>query len=412
MLNRRDLLRGRMPAAAKGRPQLLFRPQTGPAGDVFVCVFLRGGMDGLNVVVPYGDPDYYRQRPTLGIAEPGRRGSNPEARAIDLDGFFGLHPNVKPLQAAYQAGDLAIVQAIGTPDKTRSHFEAMETMERGVDDGSTASTGWLGRHLGAIQSSNRSPMRAIALGDVLPQSLQGAIGATAVNSLDDFRLVEPAGWNGRFHATVTALYGDDDTSVGHAGVETLGLLKTMSSLNTRTYAPANGAKYPGGDFGSGLKQIAQLIKAEVGLEVACLDLGGWDSHVGQFALMGYLMPQLGEGLAAFHADLGEGMKRVTLVAMSEFGRRAYENTSLGTDHGRATCMFVLGGGINGGRVIRKWPGLAADLLEEGDLRVTMDYRDVLGEIVRNRMKNPRPETVFPQHNFTFAGVTRTGQVPT
>ncbi len=401
-VTRRDLLRGHLPRG-RGAPRLVFRPRRGPAGDVLVCVFLRGGMDGLHVVAPHGDSDYYRQRPTLAIAEP--RGTAKPSRLVDLDGFFGLHPTLAPLHGPYQAGHLAIVHACGTPDTTRSHFEAMETMERGVDKGALAASGWLGRHLQSLDTGNRSPMRAIALGDMVPQSLQGAMGAVAVSSLAQFRLAAPPAWSERFRATLTALYSRGDDPVCSWGSETLDLLKSTEKLDPQTYRPQGGARYPEGEFGDRLKQFAQLIKAEVGLEVACLDLGDWDSHVGQGPYIENKLQALGRGLAAFHADLGERMRRVTLVAMSEFGRRVHENSGLGTDHGRATCMFVLGGGIRGGRVVRDWPGLASDRLEgPGDLRVTIDYRDVLGEIVARRLRNPRLDQVFPRHRCQPRGV--------
>jgi uncharacterized protein (DUF1501 family) len=404
-MTRRELLAGQMTRRTAPGPKLLFRPEAGPAGDVLVCLFLRGGMDGMHVVVPHGDSDYYRQRPSIAIARPDDRRAAPAGRTVDLDGYFGLHPTMAALREAFQAGQLAIVHACGTPDSTRSHFEAMETMERGVDDGSTASTGWLGRHLATLDTGNRSPLRSIALADVVPQSLQGALGAIAVSSLTQFRLAAPAAWSAPFRSTLAALYTPGEDTAAVAGRETLALLAQMERLDPATYRPTGGATYPKGEFGDRLKQIAQLVKAELGLEVACLDLGGWDSHVGQAPLIDGNMRDLAGGLAAFRADLGEKMNRVTVVAMSEFGRRAYENTGLGTDHGRATAMFLLGGGIRGGKVYRQWPGLAPGQLEgPGDLRVTTDYRDVLGEVVRDRLLNPRLEEVFPNHRFAPRGI--------
>jgi uncharacterized protein (DUF1501 family) len=374
---------------------------------VLVCLFLRGGMDGLHVVPPYGDSHYARQRPSLAVPGPDARGAGAQDRAVNLDSFFGLHPALGPLHEPYAAGHLAVVHACGTPDKTRSHFEAMETMERGVDNGATAASGWLGRHITAVNSGNRSPLRALALGETLPQSLQGAMGAIAVTSLSEFRLGAPAAWAAPFRATMAALYEGGDDPAAVAGRETLALLATMEKLDPRSYRPAAGATYPAGDFGTNLKQIAQLIKADVGLEVACLDLGGWDSHYGQLLAVAGPVRDLGQGLAAFWRDLGNRIDRVTLVAMSEFGRRAYENSSFGTDHGRATCMFLLGGGIAGGRVISRWPGLAdAHLDGPGDLAVTTDYRDILGEVVRERLRNPRVDQVFPNHPYAPRGVTR------
>jgi uncharacterized protein (DUF1501 family) len=282
----------------------------------------------------------------------------------------------------------------------------METMERGVSDGSRATTGWLGRHLETAES-RPSPLRALAIGETLPQSLEGALGASAIRSLDAFRLALPAGWSDGFRATLAALYDAESGPLADAGRETFQLLRAMERLDPVGTRPAGGARYPESDFGRGLRQVAQLVKGQVGLEVACLDLGGWDSHIGQETLLDGLTRELGEGLAAFHADLGERIDRVTVVVMSEFGRRVRENGGLGTDHGRATCFFLMGGGIRGGRVLADWPGLHPDRLEgPGDLKVTLDYRDLLAEIVARRLGNPHWATVFPGYEARFRGVTR------
>lgn len=400
-LSRRDLLRGRIAGRRPG-VNAVFRPEPGPEGDVLVCLFLRGGMDGLHVVPPHGDRHYARHRPTLALLPPDARG----AKTLDLDGFFALHPNLAPLMEPYRAGELAIVHACGTPDRTRSHFEAMATMECGIDDGSLGESGWLGRHLAISGTKRRTALRALALGDMVPQSLHGAMGAVAVSSLSEFRLKTPERWGPAFRTALTALYAPGADPVSEGGRDTLNLLRSMERLDPKEYRPVAGARYPDGDFGSHLRQVAQLIKADVGLEVACVDLGGWDSHVAQGPLLDGLTRDLGQGLAALRTDLGDRFRRVTVLAMSEFGRRAYENSGVGTDHGRATCMFVMGGGIHGGRVFARWPGLAPDHLEEpGDLRVTTDYRDVLAEIVRDRLGNPELARVFPGRALTPCGVT-------
>jgi uncharacterized protein (DUF1501 family) len=385
---------------------MVFQPGAGPAGDVLVCLFLRGGADGLHLVAPYGDDGYYAGRPRIAVPRPDDTRAAAAERGLPLDGFFALHPLLAPLHEIYRAGRLAIVHAAGTPDQTRSHFEAMATMERGVADGSVSTSGWLGRHLHTTSGASFSPLRAVAIGDVLPQSLEGTLGATAVHSLDEFRLALPAGWSEGFQAALAGLYGGGDP-VADAGHETLKLLKALDRLEPARYQPEGGARYPEGTFGRGLREIAQLIKADLGLEVACLDLGGWDSHIAQGALLDGLMRDLAGGLAAFHADLGDHMERVTLVAMSEFGRRVQENGGLGTDHGRATCFFLMGGGIHGGRVLARWPGLAADRLEgPGDLPVTTDYRDLLAEVVARRLRNPDWAQVFPDYRATFQGLCR------
>lgn len=402
-LTRRDLLRG-------AAPRLMFQPKAGPAGDVLVSIFLRGGMDGIHVVPPYADPHYRANRPSLSLPEPGR----PKG-IIDLDGFFGLHPDMAPLAELFRAKRLAIIHASGSPDQTLSHFEAMQTMERGVSDGNTTASGWISRHLASTESRSNSPMRAIAIGEVLPKSLQGSLAATAVRSLTEFRLNTPEAWGG-YRTLLTELYQGGEDPARSSGRDTLQLLSSLEKLDPNTYRPEGGAKYPDTDLGRGLKQIAQLIKAEVGLEIGCVDLGGWDAHAAQEALMAGLMPQLAQSLHAFHADLGDRMNRVTLVAMSEFGRRIHENTSLGTDHGRATAMFVMGGAVKGGKVYGRWPGMAeyrmklgvdglGSLDKDGNLMVTTDYRDILGEIVQRRLKNEKLEQVFPAHQPRFLDLT-------
>lgn len=387
-VSRRTLLRA--PASV---PQLLFRPEREANGDVLVVVFLRGAMDGVHTVPPIGDDHYHKQRPTLAIPEPGKANG-----ALNLDGFFGLHPELAPLHELWQARRMAIVHASGSPDRTLSHFEAMQTMERGVSDGNTTASGWLSRHLACQPGANPSPVRALAFGDVLPKSLQGALGATAVRSLKEFRLGVPEGWGAGYRSLLTSFYADGEDPAATAGRSILELLQTLEKLDPDTYQPERAAKYPDTPFGRGLRQVAQLIKADVGLEVASVDLEGWDAHVAQVALMTGLMKQLGGGLRALHDDLGDRTRSVTILAMTEFGRRVHENSGLGTDHGRASAMFLLGGGIRGGKVYGKWPGVAPGQLDkDGNLRVTTDYRDILGEIVTKRLGNPKVGQVFPDY---------------
>lgn len=367
-------------------------------GDILVVIFLRGGMDGLNTVVPFGDDAYYRLRPGLGIAGPDNRARVVSERALDLDGFFGLHPALAPLLPYFEDEELAIVHAVGSQDRTRSHFEAMNTMERGLasQSGGTAS-GWLARHLVSMPARTGSPMRAIALGSIMPDSLRGGTGAVAIQSLDEFQLEV----NGRspeaVERTLAELYRVGDDPMTAAGRDTLKVLDAMRRLNPSSYR-SDGAPYPNSDLGSGLRQVAMLIKADLGLEVAALDKGGWDTHVTQGTTTGWLaslLDDVAKSLHAFASDLGSTMKRVTVVVQTEFGRRAYENSALGTDHGRASCLFVLGGGTRGGKVYGDWPGLADDRLEDGDLRVTTDYRQVLAEVLDRRLRNPALDRVFP-----------------
>jgi len=395
-LSRRELLAGKRPA-----PRLTFQPVQGPKGDVLVVIFLRGGMDGLHAVPPHADASYREQRPTLAIAEPGKSGG-----ALDLDGFFGLHPDLAPLQEIYQAKQLALVHAVGSPDSTLSHFEAMQTMERGVSDGTTTASGWISRHLASLDSDHASPIRAIAFGDVLPKSMQGSIGAMAIRNLSEFRLNVPDSWGGGFRDVLSDFYGSGPNPARVAGHETLQLLRSLEKLDAKSYQPERNAVYPKTDMGERLRQVAQLIKAEVGLEIAEVDLGGWDAHVAQPTLMAGLMKELGGAMHAFWSDLGDHMQRVTVVAMSEFGRRVHENSALGTDHGRGTAMFLMGGAIRGGKVYGRWPGLKNEQLDkDGNVRVTTDYRDILGEIVTRRLHNEKLGEVFPQYLPAYLNVT-------
>ena len=356
-------------------------------GDILVTLFLRGGMDGLSAVVPYADDNYYRARPTIGLAKPGDKRKNASGGVLDLNGFFGFHPALSALLPLYKDGLLGVVQAVGSQDQTRSHFEAMAAMERGVGDNTARlQNGWLARYLSAVPVENPSPLRAAAWADTMPDILRGASGVSVLQSLADFRLTFGP------EASLAALYenGAKTDAVTEAGRETLHVLETLKRIDPAHYKAANGAAYPETPLGDGFKQVALLIKANVGLEAACLDRGGWDTHVAQGGIQGFLGEQLkdvGNSLAAFVHDLGkEKMNRVTVVVMTEFGRRAYENSGLGTDHGRASTMLVAGGNVLGGKVYGTWPGLgAADLEGPGDLRVTTDYRTVLGEIIRKRM---------------------------
>jgi uncharacterized protein (DUF1501 family) len=397
-ITRRDLFRS---VSASPARRLVFEPEAGPRGDVLVTLFLRGGADGLHLVPPYADPAYHQQRPTLALPDPGKSGG-----ILDLDGFFGLHPDLSPLAELFRARQLAVVHACGSPDRTLSHFEAMQTMERGVTDGNSTASGWISRHLASFQTGQASPMRAIAFGDVLPKSLQGSISASAVRSISEFRLAVPEQGAGRFRQVLADLYTSGHDPACAAGGHVLALLRKLEKLDPDTCQPGQGAAYPDTDMGRGLRQVAQLIKAEVGLEIATLDLSGWDSHVAQVTLMTGLMKELGQALHALHTDLGERMRRVTVVAMTEFGRRVHENSGLGTDHGRASAMFLLGGGIRGGRVYGDWPGMGKDRLDrDGNLRVTTDYRNILAEVLEKRVGNPDVRRVFPDFTPSHVGVT-------
>jgi uncharacterized protein (DUF1501 family) len=386
-------------------PRLSFSPaQTAPRGDVLVVVFLRGAADTLNMLVPHGESAYYKLRPALGIPPPGDLHAKPDQRTIDLDGFFGIHPMLKPLQDAWQTKQLAFIVACGAPDESRSHFKSMELMERGVEDERGPASGWIGRHLASLDTGNVSPLRAIGLGELPQRSLSGSVPVSALRSIADFHLGGDLNAVRQMRAAMTSLYASDQ-SLNGLGQETLEILDILQALDP-TQKPRD-SRYPNTDFGLGLQQISMLMKAEVGLEVAAIDVGGWDTHFAQGSVEGQmpnLIDELSSGLAAFHSDLQEQINNLTVVVMSEFGRRAYENASLGTDHGHGSLMMLMGGNVQGGRVHGHWPGLEeGQLFGPGDLAVTTDYRDVLAEVCLKRLNNPMVEQVFPNHRSTIHG---------
>jgi uncharacterized protein (DUF1501 family) len=376
---------------------------TGNRKKILVAIFQRGAVDGLNMVVPFGEPRYYELRPSIAIPTPD---GSPNS-AVDLDGFFGLHPALAPLKPMFDARHLAIVDAVGSPDPTRSHFDAQDYMESGTPGFHGAVDGWLNRAL-LKESGAPSPLRAISLGDTLARSLRGNNDAVAVRSLNDFQVHDTRG-----AATFESMYENTlDTTLHGTGKETFNAVKVMQSIQKQPYVPANGANYGNGGFGKSLQQIAQLIKANVGVEVAFADIGGWDTHVNEVGgqpTNGQLannLTQFGQALAAFYQDRGDRMEDVTLVTMSEFGRTVKENGDRGTDHGHANVMFVLGGDVRGGKIYGDWPGLQEEQLYDGrDLALTTDFRDVLSELVARHLGNSNLRSVFPGYdNPKFRGL--------
>ncbi len=364
---------------------------------IYVAILQRGAADGMNIVVPYGESAYYTGRPGIAIPRPGKT----EDAALDLDGFFGLNPNLKALAPMFAEKKLAIIEACGSNDATRSHFDAQDYMESGTPGLKSTRDGWLNRAL--TRQAEASPIRAVAMGPVLPRTLRGATPAVAVNSVRDFQVRDRmAGedYMSRYAASV-------DTQLKGAGKDTFEAIRLLESLRKTEYVPAGGAVYPNGRLGQSLKQIAQMIKADAGLEVAFADVGGWDHHVNEVGATAFIGPlanllrEFGDALAAFYQDLGPRMDDVVVTTMSEFGRTARENGNRGTDHGHANVMFAMGGGIRGGKVYGKWPGLERELLYEGrDLAVTTDFREVLGEVVSNHLGQRDLGRVFPGFNST------------
>jgi uncharacterized protein (DUF1501 family) len=359
--------------------------QNGNKRKVLVAVFQRGAADGLNIVVPYFEKAYYEMRPTLAVPLPGR-----ESGGIDLDGGFALHPSLQPLKPLWDSRQLAIIHAAGSPDPTRSHFDAQDFMESGTP-GKPAEDGWLNRALPSERGG--SPLRAVAIGTQLPRTLRGARQAVAVNNLQQFetRNKEVASVLESMYATTA------DPRLLASGKETFEAVKMVESINRNPYTPANGAQYQGA-FGNALQQIARLIKADAGLEAAFADVGGWDHHVNEAPQLGNLLREFGGSLAAFARDMGDRMGDIVLVTMSEFGRTAREDGNAGTDHGHGNVMMVLGGPVRGGKIYGRWPGLASDqLYEERDLAVTTDFREVLSELV-SRHLGRSVDQVFPGYN--------------
>ncbi len=405
-------------------PRVAFGPpDRSPRGDTLVVIFLRGAHDGLNIIVPHAAPgadQYYAKRPRIAIAQPDA--SNP-ASVIDLDGQFGLNPVLRPLKEIWDEGQLGVVHAVGSPDPTHSHFDAMDYMERGTPGEKQLQTGWLARHLQTLANENHSPFRAVGMGSVVQAALRGPVPALALESIAQFHLDPNRASSdiARFQATVASMYQ------GSGFVEAQGteVFEAMSILDKVTaggaYQPANGAQYPNSAFGNALKTIAQLIKSDVGLEVACVDKGGWDTHAGQGTTdpsqgnntLPALLNDLQAGLYALYTDLADRMGNITVITMSEFGRRLADNASNGTDHGHGNVMFVMGGGVVGGKVHGDWPGLAPEkLYGPGDLAITTDFRDVLGEILKLRVGNHMLDQVFPNYtDYNFRGVVKPRQRP-
>jgi uncharacterized protein (DUF1501 family) len=376
----------------------LVEPYRGP---VLVNVFLRGGADGLNIVPPVGEPRYFDLRPSLALKAPG----DGDGSAIDLDGFFGLHPALKPIHPLFAQGSLAVVHAFGNPSDSHSHFSSQDYMERGRDSQTSDSTGWLGRHLATGASGNTSLFQAIAVGRAVQKSMIGGPSPLGIESVSAFRLDVRRADPARIRSTMLDLYDRrgvlDDTSW-----QVFAAMDTLEGIPSEDDAPG----YPASDFGDGLKTAAQLIKADLGVEVASIDAGGWDHHAALRADLDARLSDLAAGLAAFGNDLGETMARVTVVVMTEFGRRAYENASGGTDHGHGSVMLALGAGVNGGRVYGEWPGLAESVLYgAGDLAVATDFRTVLGELLARRFPGADPAAVFADFaSPAFLGVFRAG----
>jgi uncharacterized protein (DUF1501 family) len=377
-------------------------------GKILICLFQRGAADALNIIVPHAEREYYALRPNIAIPRP--RAGDPRA-AIDLDGFFGLHPALAPFKPLWDRGLLAPVHAVGSPSSTRSHFDAQDYMETGTPDVKATPDGWLNRYLaahgtcaecaaaagGPPPADATSPFRAVALSKQTPRILEGPAPCIAMSSLDDFTIRA----TGSDVERLEALYRTGSADLIHgAGAETFDAVKMLKAADPQRYQPEHGADYPRSPFGRHLEQIAQLIKANVGLEIAFADVGGWDTHVNQGGATGQLANRLTDfsrAIAALVTDLGDRMDDVVILTMSEFGRMARQNGNGGTDHGHAGALFVIGGNVHGHKVHGQWPGLANEQLYQGrDLALTTDFRSVFAEVVTTHLGAPSIEHVFPE----------------
>ena len=422
-LSRRGFLRTSGAAAAAlasapaWLPRVSFARSYDPRSrDVILQIYLRGGADGMTLVPPFADPSYAAIRPTIGFAHPDDTSRPVEERAVNLTGFFGLARGMEALLPAYQNGHLLIMHAAGSTDPSRSHFDAQRIMEVGRADDPLLFTGWLGRHLASVDPLDPSaPLRAMAINDAIQLTLAGGPRTLPFNDLSKVGLDGDSTTEPARRATLQSAFGGRPDPLSVSAVATLQTLDTLGRIDFAGYVPAAGANY---DQNSGLHQslrmAAALIKAQVGVEAVAMDYGGWDTHSMQGPFAGgdmfATMVELSTAIAAFYADmvLSNQPQRIVLVVMSEFGRRAAENGDRGTDHGHGNVMFVLGHQVIGGRVLANWPGLHEEQLDDGDLQVTTDYRDVLAEIIARRLGNaPGLASVFPAHTPVFQNVVRT-----
>ncbi len=402
MLTRRDFLKASAAGLVLGSLPIRALAERPPAPKALVSIFLRGGADGLNLVVPYKDPGYAALRRSIRIPAPGT-GTGPTA--VDLDGFFGVHPGLSPFARLFAEKKLAIVHAVSYPEANRSHFEEQDVWETAIPKPDVRADGWLNRWLGTHEG--HGPLRAVAFGDTLPRQLRGAVGVQAVTRIEELRLSTPEDRRERTLQALAGAYamggeaGEKERAVAETGQGTLSGIEALRELDPAAYAPENGAVYPQTELATRLRQAAQLLRSDVGVEVISTDLGGWDTHQDQGGVAGQqanLAKELSEACAAFVTDLGPRMRDVLVLIVSEFGRTGEENGTGGTDHGHGNCAFLIGGGVLGGRVHGRWPGLAKDkLVEQRDLAHTTDFRDIYAEVIGYHLGRARAGAILPEY---------------
>ena len=395
-------------------PKVVLAESYDSTRDVIISIFLRGGADGLSLCVPFGDANYYTSRPTIAIPRPDATAT--ATRGIALDDFFAFPQAMGGLVPAYQAGQLLVVHATGSVDPSRSHFDAQKFIEVGKPRDPSVVTGWLGRHLATVPPMRTdAPLRALGFASGLQKTLIGAPKTLPISDPATFGLAGATATRTERSNWLKNEYGPSPEPLRSSALDALNTLELLRLINFTGYTPANGAVYPNTSFGRAMRSAAAMIKADVGIEAAQIDVGGWDTHSAQDPLnaggaMYNNMTTLSNALGAFHADVIQGTQatNVTVVVISEFGRNVRENSARGTDHGRGNCMFVMGRNIAGGRVYAfNWPGLARENLQDGqDLKVTLDHRDILAEIVKNRLGNQNVGIVFPDYVPTLRGITK------
>jgi uncharacterized protein (DUF1501 family) len=394
-------------SAAVNAPAFLLRAaaQTPNKGrrKLFVAIFQRGAMDGLNAVIPYGEAEYYNARPNIAVPKPG----DGQLAALDLNGHFGLHPSLAPFKPLWDSGQLAIVHAVGSHDNTRSHFDAQDYMEIGTPGVKSTPDGWLNRYLQSKAEPQATPFRSVSMTANLPRTMQGKAPSLAISNLNDFGIrgagQQTQAVQGGFEAMYSQAASQALRGTGH---ETFEAVKLLKQANPQQYKPEAGVMYPRGQYGDRLRQLAQLIKSDIGVEVAFSDIGGWDTHINEGAGQGQLagrLTEFGQGIAALYADLKAYADDVVILTMTEFGRTVRENGNRGTDHGHGSAMFVLGGAVKGKQLYGKWPGLKTANLHEGrDLAVTTDFRDVCAEIAKVHLRAANLNAIFPGYQVNAA----------
>jgi uncharacterized protein (DUF1501 family) len=370
---------------------------------IIVTIFQRGAVDGLNMIVPHGESEYYKLRRNIAVPKPNQPGG-----AINLDGFFGLHPALKPLEKFWNEKQLAVINSVGSPDNTRSHFDAQDYMESGTPGIKSTTDGWLNRVFQNNPDKQASPFRAVAMTQQIPRTLMGRYPTVAMTNLQTFA-IRAGQYSNSVQGGFEGIWQKQaNDRLGETGKETFEAINYLKKANPAQYRPQNGARYPVNQFGNSLRQIAQLIKAGVGMEAAFTDTPGlnWDTHANQAngngsrGQLANLLGQFGQGIAAFATDLGDQMDNVVIVTMSEFGRTAQENGTRGTDHGHGNAMLVLGNSVRGGRVYGDWKGLKTSELDRGRyLAVTTDFRDVFSEITAKHLGSKNLDKIFPRYSL-------------